>query len=259
MSRSQARFAPRVDERPVALLTAMREELAPLLARVDLHERFDTGVCWAHRGELRGAPVVLAHTGEGRTHAAASATALFDCFRPRLAVVLGISGGLSRALVPGRLVVARRVLDEDRPVAAPDTAWVERSLGHGNVVAGTVISTRRILCTAAQKAAAGSILGRDQPAVVDLESAVIAMAAARRGLPYLVLRSVCDTLEEELPLDLERCRDDSGGVRRLAVVGQALLHPSSVRGLWRLRRRLGRGARDLAETVEQLLDPGASS
>jgi hypothetical protein len=117
-----------------------------------------------------------------------------------------------------------------------------------------VVSTTRILCTPAEKAEARAGLPPHEPAAVDLESAAYARAAARRSIPYLVVRAVCDTADEGLPLDLNRCRNSAGGVRRLAVVGSALLHPASVRGLWTLRRRLGRCAHELARLTVNLID-----
>ena len=89
---------------------------------------------------------------------------------------------------------------------------------------------------------------------MDLESAACAEAAAARGIPYLVLRSVCDPAEEDLPFDLNHCRDRAGGVRRVRVMSRALLHPSYVGGLWVLRQRVARGSHRIAGLVQALLN-----
>jgi len=239
--------------RPILILAAMTEEIDPLRAHVEPGETIDVDRFVAQRGRLGQTPVVLARTGEGRARAAA-ADVLLDRFHPRLVVVVGIAGALSPTLQPGDLVVADEVRDSGEPIAAPDADWVSRALRHANTVAGTAISTSRILCTAAEKAEARLGQPEDRPATVDLESAAFARAAVKREIPYLILRAVSDAADEELPLDLNRCRDRDGGIRRLAVVGRALVHPSSVRGLWRLRRRLYNCAHELAGWTVALID-----
>jgi len=221
--------------RPLAVVAAMAEEIAPLKRR------------------LSDPSVILTRTGEGRQRAETGGGAFLDRVRPRLLVVIGISGGLTPSLGPGSLLVAREVRDGTEPVTPPDSTWVARALTFDGTVAGTVISSERILCTPAEKARAREGLPADEPAAVDLESAAFARAAATRSVPYVVIRAISDTADEALPLDLNRCRDEAGGVRRLAVVRQALLHPSSVRGLWRLRKRLDRCAHALAGVALNLI------
>ena len=229
---------PASDARPVAVVAAMAEEIAPLV------------------GRLSAPSVILTRTGEGRQRAETGAEALLDRVRPRLLVVLGISGGLTPSLEPGALLVAREVREGTEPVPPPDPTWVERALTFDGTVAGTVISSPRILCTPHEKARARDGLPADEPAAVDLESATFARAAARRSIPYVVIRAISDTADETLPLDFNRCRDEAGGVRRLAVVRQALLHPASVRGLWRLRKRVDRCAHALAGLTLNLIHGG---
>jgi adenosylhomocysteine nucleosidase len=92
------------------------------------------------------------------------------------------------------------------------------------------------------------------PSAVDLESAAYARVAASFGVGYLVLRAISDTADEGLPFDLNLCRDDEGRLDRGKVARQALLHPTSMPELWRLRGRVARSAVRLADLVETLLD-----
>jgi adenosylhomocysteine nucleosidase len=249
---------PAGDARPVLVIAAMAEEIAPLCARAETDRVMRIGSCRVQHGRLGGEAVILARTGEGRTRAERGAAALLDRFDPKLLVVVGIAGGLSPDLDAGDVVVAREVRDGGGPFRAPDPGWIGRALRDGRAVAGTVISTSEILGTPAEKAAARAGLPTDEPATVDLESAAFARAAAARNIPYVVLRAVSDTADERLPLDFNACRDQAGGIRRMAVVRRALLHPASVRGLWRLRRRLGRCADELADLTEKLFDGEAT-
>ena len=133
------------DARSILILAAMDEELQPLRGLTEISETVDVGRWTAYHGRLGHTPVILARTGEGRARAMTAAAALLDRFAPRLVVIVGIAGALSPALRPGDLVVADRVCDTGEPIAAPDAGWVSRALRHEKTVAGTMISTSRIL------------------------------------------------------------------------------------------------------------------
>jgi adenosylhomocysteine nucleosidase len=205
-------------------------------------------------GELRGTPVLLGCTDSGRLQAARGVEAILGAFPIRLLASVGVAGGLAPSLDRGSLVLARRVLDGLEPGPAPDPSWLQRALRVGGAAAGTALCSPHVLSTAAAKAAAWAELDTVEPAVVDLESAAIAVAAARHRMPFLVVRSVCDPAHEDLPLDFDRCRDRSGAIRRTRVVRAALRRPRTLGALWDLRRRVARCARDLADWTERLVE-----
>ena len=245
---------------PTAVVAAMRRELAGLLTRVEIGRRVDLGRCRVVCGRLGRAPVILAWTGDGRANAEEGARRLLDELPVGRLLVLGVSGGLSPALGPGALLVARRVLDGGVAdvVAAPDPAWLRQALELAEATAGLALSTRALLWRGEQKAAAWRDLAVHEPAAVDLESAAFAAAAAARGVPYLVVRAVCDAADETLPLDLDRCRDRRGAIRRLAVVGRAIAAPTTIVPLWRMRSRVALCSERLARFTLQLIGGGAA-
>src|SRR6185295_16902075 len=120
-----------------------------------------------------------------------------------------------------------------------------------------VVTAASIACTPAEKralwhaAAAGA-----RSVVVDLESAAYVAAAAAARVPWLVLRAVTDTADEELPALLERARGGDGGVSRAAVVRSLFAEPTRlaalVPALWSLRERLRRAASVLGEAAAAL-------
>jgi adenosylhomocysteine nucleosidase len=209
-------------------------------------------------GRLGGAPVVLASTGDGAPAAARGLAALLDAVPVSRLLVLGVAGGLSPELAPGDLVAARRVVEDGGEVALPDPGWLAAALA-GGAVAGSAVTTRRILVTAEEKRAAWLALGDSGPAVVDLESAAYARLAAARGIPCLVVRAVIDAADETLPLDFNRARRAEGGVEEARVVRMALCKPQVWGALADLRRRLRRGARALARIAIHLAAAGSTS
>ena len=85
-----------------------------------------------------------------------------------------------------------------------------------------------------------------------MESAAWARACGQAGVPYVFLRAISDTAEEDLPGYLAGCMDAEGSIRRAAVASRALLHPGSIPALLRMRGRVAAGGRVLGEAVAAL-------
>jgi adenosylhomocysteine nucleosidase len=235
-----------------AVMAAMRAELAPLFRGA----RGSAG-CGAiaalsgksaHPMSIDGTHVLLAVSGVGARRADEAAKRLFAEWQVSTLLVVGVAGGLQPGLPCGALVVAERLLDDGSALPAPDPRLVARAVRAG-ARKGTVLSSSRMLCTAEEKSsAAAAIVG---PAVVDLESAAFARRADRAGVPCVVVRAVCDTAEEDLPLDFNAFSDGRGGIDRLAIGRTALFRPDVLAQLLDLRRRVGRCAESLALFTER--------
>jgi len=183
-------------------------------------------------------------------------SALIAAFPVRRLVIVGIAGGLSPALKPGTLLVASEVRSAGAAVPAPDSTWVARALTCPATDEAVLFSSERILCSPEDKAHAWHDLGRRRPAAVDLESAAYAAVAARNGVPYVVLRAICDPAEERLPLDLNRCLNRRGRVSHLKVAGRVALQPGVIAALWNLRARVAVCSTKLSLLVDELLNGG---
>jgi hypothetical protein len=87
-----------------------------------------------------------------------------------------------------------------------------------------------------------------------MESAAIAAVCAELQLPYLVVRAISDTFDEDLPVDFNRCRDRDGRVNPRRVMQAALFRPRAFKGLIELKRRADLCASNLAAFIRQLLE-----
>ncbi|MEX1244854.1 MAG: hypothetical protein WEB59_14885 [Thermoanaerobaculia bacterium] len=209
------------EKRPVAILAALEEEVAAI------------------RRALRAwAGVVTACTGDGPRRAASGAARLLEQHRPSALIGAGIAGALSPGLAVGDIVVARRVRSAIGDTPGPDKGLLRRALSAGNAKAGTLVTVDRPVVSAVAKAALAAAAGGDAVLAVDMESAAWAREAAVRGIPYLIVRVISDTAEEELPDFLPDCVGADGSIRRGEVARRALLHPGSWGTLLRMRRRL---------------------
>ncbi len=236
------------------VVAALGEELAVLASRVGARDERRHGDLRLRRGRLDGSEVVLARTGDGRSRAERGVRALVEEYALDRLLVIGVSGGLSPGLEPGAVVVAGEVLDGRRPVAPPDPAWVDAGRRVDGARVGRAVTVDRIACTCEEKAALlGGLPAGDGPAIVDLESAAFARVAAEHGIPYSVVRSVCDPAEKPLPFDLNRCLDEDGGVSRAKVLRYAMFHPAVLGPLMELRAQVDRCSSVLADFVQTLL------
>ncbi len=238
----------------VAIVSAMAEELAPLARRLARPRRARVRGLAVRHGELCGRQVCLAVAGEGGRLAAAALERLLSEVRLEALLGIGVAGGLTADLAAGDRVASRRVVSAGAAILEPpEWEWSERLARMEGLRGGTVVTVNDIAHRPADKRRLAVRLQLEECAVIDLESAAWAAAAAGRGLPWLVLRSVSDALDEELPLDFNRFRRADGSVSRARVAARALLRPKLIGELDRLRRRVDESATALADATEGLL------
>jgi adenosylhomocysteine nucleosidase len=96
---------------------------------------------------------------------------------------------------------------------------------------GSVVSLSRVVCRASEKQTIGQLTGA---VALDMESAALAMVAKKREVPFLVVRTVSDLVDQDLPLDFNLFLRPSGWVHGIVAM---MSHPSSLIGLNRLRRQ----------------------
>ena len=203
----------------IGIITAMREELAPLLRRARIARVVDGRY---HVGTLDGAEVVLVAGGDGLEQAERAAAALLETFKLSLLVGAGIGGAVDPSLKRGDIVTGTA-----HPMFAGVRVVRVRS-------AGRIATTKR---------------GIGDADVVDTESDGWARAASRAGVPLVVVRVIYDAADEVIPGFVA----NDGPIDRGAIVRHALRHPSVIPALLRMRGRVRRCSNALAEFVARSL------
>jgi adenosylhomocysteine nucleosidase len=206
------------------------------------------------KGRMGGAAVLLAMTGDGRTRAERGVSFLLGEFPVSLLVGAGAAGALDPSLRAGEIVVAERLVDEEGEAPPPDGPLLARAVALGARPA-TFVTVARPITSSREKRETAVRFGipDSSGAVVDMESAAWARASASRGIPFLALRAVSDSFEEDLPAFLSSCLTPEGSVDRAAVARRLLLRPAALPALLRMRRRVREGAEALALFLERLL------
>jgi nucleoside phosphorylase len=247
---------PAAEARLVAIVTAIPEEFDAIAKCVSDPQRrrtFNGGPGILLRGRMADVPVLLGMTGDGSARASASISSLLRDFPVSFLVGAGAAGALDPSLRTGEILVASRVVDEVGEAPAPDASLVSRAVALGAKPATFVTVARPMTSSREKSEIARRFGGTDTTAVVDMESAAWARAAAKHGIPYAILRAVSDTFEEELPAFLSSCMAADGSVDRAVVARRLVLHPAALPRLLRVRRRVRDGAGAVGLFLERLL------
>jgi nucleoside phosphorylase len=170
----------------------------------------------------------------------------------------GIAGALSGGLRPGDIVIADRLVRtrEDSlhpehviPVDRQTIDYCERVMQAAGLEfsTGAILTSRGVLPDAESKRLAKKESGA---IAVDMESVAIAFAATSRGIPFAVVRTVMDSLEDEI-FGAE-VADEEGRVRPLAAANYLVHNPAAFLKMPRMLRNLALATRSLADAIEAL-------
>ncbi len=97
----------------IAIVSALHEELAAVLALMPDEQQQVVGGRTFWRGHLHGHDVVAVLSGIGKVAAATTAAVLIERFGVQRIVFTGVAGGLAPGVNVGDVVVARRFLQHD--------------------------------------------------------------------------------------------------------------------------------------------------
>ena len=165
-----------------------------------------------------------------------------------------ISSGLAGALRPeyqiGQVLAARAVFSE-RAQTEGKNELLESSpplisfAGERATVVDRFYSAERVVARAEEKRHLGATAD-----AVEMESFEILFEAAAAGIPAVAIRAISDTMDEDLPLDMNEVFTDEGQVSIPRVLGQVARNPRSLPGLM----RLGKNSRVASESLARFLD-----
>lgn len=220
---------------PILIVAALSRELAELGGE-------------SHPG------LALLETGEGIVNAERHLESWLERGSARAVLSIGFAGALSPLLRAGDIVIANEVRDSSaHPDATLLSAAMRIQTDDPTIHFGVALTSHEILWEARSKRALATSLAEDETGFVDMESTAIARVCGRRGLAFLIARSITDLLDEDLPLDFNQFRTSDGRVDQMRVIKAALLRPSAFRGLLELRKRSKLCAERLARLVKRLV------
>jgi adenosylhomocysteine nucleosidase len=206
---------------PIALIGAMNDEVAPLLAGGDFAVEAAGPIRW-HAGAVEGVPVLIAACGIGKVNAAALTQSLLQR-GARAVLFTGVAGALDPTLRVGDLVVATDAVQHDVDVTglgyalgvvpgepaswSADPALSERLATAATAVAqaegvrllrGRVASGDAFI---ADSARASALRERFGALCAEMEGAAVAQVCARWGVPWAIVRSISDGADHGAKVD----------------------------------------------------------
>jgi adenosylhomocysteine nucleosidase len=202
----------------------------------------------ARIAEGLGVPIVCGGDGHNLTTSLARAMAA-GCGG---LISFGVAGGLAPDLKPGTCVIGSAILDGDEQ-RQTDMRWAQRLMRiiPGSVY-GPIIGVRQPVADASDKRALHEETGA---LVVDMESHVVARAAARHGVPVAAIRVVVDPAERSIPRSALAGTRADGTIDPLGIMRSLLRYPRDLVGLVRMSLD-ARAARATLVRGSALLGPG---
>ena len=179
---------------------------------------------------------------------------------------LVISSGFAGALTPskiGSIVIATQVVmelpDPDHacstlPISC-DSGYREKAFRIGqslddHVQIGPVVTVPRILGRATEKQ---HLAERTGGISLDMESAAVGRIAADCQIPFLMVRTISDLVDEDLPVDFNLFLYPTGWVRGLTAIA---LNPRCWIGFSRLRRQMIQASHQLTRFFQLFFEEG---
>jgi adenosylhomocysteine nucleosidase len=199
-------------------------------------------------GEIaRKAGLAVICAGGIPAHTAAALGQAIGATRPSGLISFGIAGGLAPGLAPGTIMLPATVIAGDGIRHPVDATWRARLRERVAAADGDILGGNAIVTAHAAKAA---LYAQSGAIAVDLESATVAAAASRAGLPFIVLRAIADPAERGLPPAARLRLKPDGRPDLRAVFHSVLMQPAQIPALIGLARDTRRALRALARAVE---------
>ena len=238
-----------------AILAAVSEETAGIKHLMNIANRIRLGKSEAWLGKWQGKNIVLVRTGVGKQRAAEAVLKTIEQFSPDRLLSIGYAGGLVSELQVSDLIIAERVVDvESSAEFLPDQQWLQLAQNisvseNYKVISGKLVTANKVIHSPLDKKEFGERLSAH---AVEMETSAIAKVAMDKNLPFLSVRAISDSVEQEI-LDSSSFLRRDGEISKLKAGWYVLTHPSSIASALSLRSQTQLATRTMTEFVLHLL------
>lgn len=209
-----------------------------------------------HEAGLHGRAVAVLISGAGQEAARRGTEALIAGHRPKFIISSGFAGGLHGDLAKYDILMADSVIGAGGERLSIDLRMDRETAARSRGLhLGPLLTTDRLIRTTEEK----RVLGTQHGAVaVDMESLAVAEVCSREKFRCLAVRVISDTVDEELPGDVERLLKQKSAAGRAGAALRAITRrPASFKDMWNLKEQAivasDRLGQFLEGVVEQLV------
>ena len=223
----------------IALVSAMKQEIAPLVREWKAREIFHDGRRYPffETGDSAAGRVVAVCSGIGAEQGRRAAEAVIQEARPAKMISVGFAGALDPSLKVADIVEPRVVVN------SADGSRMDTGSGSGTLVSSMVVANREEKLRLA--VTYGAI-------AVDMEGASVALGAQAHGLEFAALKSISDELEFPMP-PMNRFVGFDGRFRFTRFALHAAVRPWLWMRTIAMARNSARASRALCAAIENYL------
>ncbi len=232
----------------IAIIGAIKDEIAGIKKEMQITDtlRWPTGNAFV--GEWQGRTIVLIRSGMGCDRARRALAEMAKKFELEQVISIGYAGALDPALKVGELVVADQVvyyetmknysLDKELLSMMPEARR------------GTLLTVDSLAAKPQEKKA---LREKYSAVAVDMETSALAEKAQARNIPFISVRAITDTADQEL-IDCSYLVEEDGEVSKLKAGWHVLTHPGDMKGMIELGQHAKIATANLTEFLRQYFE-----
>ncbi len=214
----------------IAIMGAMREEIAPLLEKLDNVKEIKYASNRYYEASYNGIDVVVAYSKIGKVFASLTATILIEKFGCDRLLFSGVAGAINEDLSIGDLIVANKLCQHDLDITAfghphgyvPEGAEfihcdeslvalskdVAKSLGI-HLYEGIIATGDQFVSDHAKKAWISDTFCAD---ALEMEGSSVAVVCDALDVPFFILRAISDSADDSADVDFDTFLEKSAKV-----------------------------------------------
>jgi len=194
------------------ILTALQEELAPLLENLENKTTIEWNMFQIHEGILNEKEVILVKTGVGKILSTIITQYLITKYQPTQIIFTGVAGKVNPILKMGDVVIANDLVQHDfdttvfgdlpGQIANTEFRFIKTDENLKNKALKAIIPNQKII---QGRIASGDQFIQDttkikevfQADCVDMEGASVALTAKINNIPFIIIRIISDGGEKQ--------------------------------------------------------------
>jgi adenosylhomocysteine nucleosidase len=220
----------------MGIIAALREEIDSLVLSMEDVQASKWGRRSVRQGRIGDCQVAAVAGGVGKVRAAACTQYLIDHFSMEALICTGVAGAVNPRLHTGDVVISEKALEHDFDPGDPGLLkkfrrrWLEAD---PDLVKLALDAAKQL--NLADRCRPGKVLTGDQAIVrqerrqwlwqtfrgdcVDMESAAVAQVCRLNGVPWVIVRAISDSAEEDSVAEFRRNLSEAASVAASVAAG----------------------------------------